>query len=118
MMRLAQRLTGGAKASGNPGMRQCRIMTAPLSPAPDPVLAVRAATEAMLGTIAVARALVEGGRRVDLAGLDREIGTICAAALALPAAEGQQLRPTLETLAQAVDGLARLLRAPAAGLAR
>ncbi|HYF08456.1 MAG TPA: hypothetical protein VD970_12605 [Acetobacteraceae bacterium] len=93
-------------------------MTAPLSPAPDPALAVHAAAEAMLGTIAVARALVEAGRRVDLAGLDREIGTICVAALALPVTDGRQLRPALEALAQAVDGLAGLLRTASAGVAR
>jgi len=63
----------------------------------------------MLGTIAVARALVCAGRRVDLAGLDGEISALCAAAITLPAADGQGLRPALEALLAAVDGFAATL---------
>ncbi|WP_270936889.1 hypothetical protein [Falsiroseomonas oryzae] len=71
--------------------------------------AVRAAIEAMDGTIAMARALVEGGRRVDLAGLDRETVSLCAAVMALDATAARDLRPALEALRRQVDGLAARL---------
>ncbi|HEV7267395.1 MAG TPA: hypothetical protein VGN83_21190 [Falsiroseomonas sp.] len=71
--------------------------------------AVRAAIEAMDGTIVMARALVEGGRRIDLAGLDGETGRLCAAVMALDGAEARRLRPALESLRRQVDGLASRL---------
>jgi hypothetical protein len=68
--------------------------------------AVRAAIEAMGGTVTVARALVEGGRRVDLAGLDREAAALCAAVMALGIEEGRLLRPALVALLRQVESLA------------
>ncbi|WP_203077033.1 hypothetical protein [Falsiroseomonas ponticola] len=67
--------------------------------------AVHAAIEAMGGTVAVARALVEGGRRVDLEGLDRDAAALCAAVMALSPEDGRRLRPALEALLRQVDGL-------------
>jgi hypothetical protein len=67
--------------------------------------AVHAAIEAMGGTVAVARALVEGGRRVDLEGLDRDAAALCAAVMALAPEDGRRLRPALEALLRQVDGL-------------
>lgn len=67
--------------------------------------AVHAAIEAMGGTVAVARALVEGGRRVDLEGLDRDAAALCAAVMTLAAEEAKALRPALEALLRQVDGL-------------
>jgi hypothetical protein len=67
--------------------------------------AVRAAIEAMDGTVLMARALVEGGRRVDLAGLDREANALCAALMALDAQEAKRLRPSLVSLRAQLDGL-------------
>ena len=67
--------------------------------------AVHAAIEAMGGTVAVARALVEGGRRVDLEGLDRDAAALCAAIMALAAEDAKRLRPALEALLRQVDGL-------------
>ena len=67
--------------------------------------AVGAAIEALGGTVAVAKALVEGGRRVDLAGLDRDATSLCAAVLTLSADEARALRPALETLLRQVEGL-------------
>jgi hypothetical protein len=74
--------------------------------------AVLAAIEAMGGTIAVARALVEGGRRVDLQGLDRDAAALCAAVMTLDRDAAKTLRPALESLLRQVDGLtAQLARA-------
>jgi hypothetical protein len=73
--------------------------------------AVRAVIEAMDGTLAMAAALVEGGRRIDLSGLDREAAVLCAAAMALGPEQGRSLRPALEALLRQVDGLAARLAA-------
>jgi hypothetical protein len=67
--------------------------------------AVRAAIESMGGTVLMARALVEGGRRVDLEGLDRDATALCAAVLALREAEARSLRPALEALLHQVNDL-------------
>lgn len=80
------------------------------SAAPCPAQAVEAAIEAMLGTVAVARALVGAGRRVDLEGLDGEIGALCAAAVALPVEDGRMLRPAVQALLESLEGLAAALR--------
>jgi hypothetical protein len=77
--------------------------------APTHAKAVSAAIEAMDGTIAMARALVEGGRRIDLAGLDGEAGRLCAAVMALEPGEARRLRPALLALRQQIDGLAASL---------
>lgn len=68
--------------------------------------AVHAAIESMGGTVLVARALVEGGRRVDLEGLDRDATALCAAVLALGVEEARMLRPALEALLRQVNDLA------------
>lgn len=75
-----------------------------------PAEAVRAAIGALDGTLAVAKALVEGGRRIDLAGLEREAAALCAAVMALDAAEAKRLRPALEALRGNVESLAAALR--------
>ncbi|MGG5807983.1 hypothetical protein [Falsiroseomonas sp. CW058] len=67
--------------------------------------AVRAAIESLDGTVAIARALVEGGRRVDLAGLDRDATALCAAVMALEPDSARDLRPALEALLRQVDAL-------------
>ncbi|WP_439595303.1 hypothetical protein [Falsiroseomonas sp.] len=68
--------------------------------------AVHAAIESMGGTVLVARVLVEGGRQVDLEGLDRDATALCAAVLALRPEEGRLLRPALEGLLRQVNELA------------
>lgn len=75
-----------------------------------PAEGVQAAIAAMDGTLAVATALVAGGRRIDLAGLDREAAVLCAAVMALDAAEAARLRPALEALCGNIDSLAAALR--------
>lgn len=67
--------------------------------------AVRAAIDALGGAVAVARALMEVGRHVDLDGLDRDTTTLCAAVLALDRDHARALRPALEALLRQVDGL-------------
>lgn len=67
--------------------------------------AVHAAIEAMGGTVLMARALVEAGRRVDLEGLDRDATALCAAVLTLAQDQARLLRPALEALLRQVDDL-------------
>ena len=68
--------------------------------------AVEAAIAALGGTVTIARALLEGGRRIDLAGLDRDATAVCAAVMALERDAARLLRPSLEALLHQVDGLA------------
>lgn len=67
--------------------------------------AVHAAIEGLGGTVALARALAEGGRSIDLAGLDRDATALCAAVMALEQDAARALRPALEALLRQVEGL-------------
>ena len=84
---------------------------AELSYAPNPAEVVGAAIAAFDSTLAVARALVESGRRIDLAGLDHEAAVLVAAIMALDAADARHLRPAVQALRDHVDGLAARLHA-------
>ncbi|MBE9606381.1 hypothetical protein IAI18_16075 [Acetobacteraceae bacterium H6797] len=75
-----------------------------------PQLAIMAAIDSMNGTVAIARALAESGRRIDLTGLDREVAQICAASVALGQAEGRALRPALEGLLHEITALREALQ--------
>jgi hypothetical protein len=57
------------------------------------------------GTLRLAAALAQGGRRLDLTGLDRMVGRLCAQALDLPPAEGRMLRLRLIALLGELDAL-------------
>jgi hypothetical protein len=59
----------------------------------------------LLRTIRIARLLVENDRLVDLAGLDRGIGLLCAKSLDLPPELGRALRPHLMALRDEIDTL-------------
>ena len=61
-------------------------------------------------TLRVARGLLENGRRVDLEGLDRVIGVLCARALDLPPQEGRSIRPRLALLLADLDALSLALQ--------
>ena len=61
-------------------------------------------------TVSVARALAASGRAVDLEGLDRHIGLLCAKALDLPPEMGRAQRVRLIKLRDDVEELAALLR--------
>ena len=62
-----------------------------------------AAIDAMEATLSVAEALARGRRRIDLAGLETEIGRICAASLAVPRASASDVRLRLEALVRVLD---------------
>ncbi len=70
--------------------------------------------EGLARTVCIARLLVENGRTVDMAGLDRGIGLFCAKALDLPPELGRTLRPHLLALLTETDQLTEALRAQAA----
>lgn len=72
---------------------------------------LRAMAEHLAATIRLSRAMVETGRRVDIAGLDGGIGLLCAQALDLPQAQGRALVPFLAALLAEVDALATTLAA-------
>ena len=73
--------------------------------------AVIALSEDLARTICVARVLVEHGRTIDLAGLDRGVGLLCAKALDLQPAAGRNVRPHLLSLLAQADSLTEALRA-------
>ena len=68
-----------------------------------------AAIESLHATLLMARALHEGGRSIDLAGMDAEAAALCTALALLPKAAARPLRPALLALAHEVDGLAAAL---------
>ncbi|MBP0492486.1 hypothetical protein [Roseomonas indoligenes] len=77
-----------------------------------PQNAVLAAVDELHGVLSLAEALLQGGRDLDLQGLEREVGTLCDAALALPREEGRATRPALAGLLAQVNGLrSRMSRA-------
>ncbi len=67
-------------------------------------------------TIRLSRALVDTGRSVDLAGLDRIIGLLCAKALDLQPEQGRELIPELSAMLREIDGLSAALTAAMAPL--
>jgi len=74
------------------------------------VAALSMMVDAMTGAVAVARALVLIGRRIDLDGIDREVGDLCAEAVGLPREDARPLLPPLETLCGEVTALIDELR--------
>ena len=56
------------------------------------------------------RALVAGGRNVDLMGLERQVGLLCAKTLDLPPEEGRAVRPVLIHLLADLDTLSNTLQ--------
>lgn len=77
------------------------------------VQAVIAMGDGLARTICIARILVQNGRTIDLAGLDRGVGLLCAKALDLPSPAGRSLRPHLLALLTEADGLTEALQAQA-----
>lgn len=71
-----------------------------------PIERARAGSDALRRTAALARALAEAGRPIDLAGLDGQIGLVCARALDLPPDDGRAMRIELRGLLAEVDALA------------
>jgi hypothetical protein len=73
--------------------------------------AVEAAIASFDGTIALARAFVEAGRRIELDGLERDAAALCAAIMAMDAEAAKRMRPALEGLRRQIDSLAASLAA-------
>lgn len=67
--------------------------------------ALTASIDIMRDTLAMARALVRGGRQVDLAGLEEEAAAICAALASSPPAHALPLRPAMLALVAELDAL-------------
>ncbi len=78
-----------------------------VTPAPSPRMdaadALVSAIDQAAGTLTLAIAFAQGGRAIDLAGLDRDIGKICEDVLKLPPEQGYALRPALRTVLDLID---------------
>jgi hypothetical protein len=77
-----------------------------------PALSALGEIEAMRGTLTMARALVEAGRTIDLAGLDRQAAGICRSVAALPPGGGQAVKSAMIALMRDVQALAATLPDP------
>jgi hypothetical protein len=80
-------------------------------PTEAPADAVRTFAEKLTKLVELARAFVDSNREVDLAGLDHQIGLLCAKTLDLPPDEGRRMRPRMIALFGSVEGLSRALAA-------
>lgn len=78
---------------------------------PPPPEAVLRAIEGVSGFLRIAHVLLEDGRRIDLAGLECEIGRLCAQALDLEPEQGRGLTPLLSALLSQVETIAARLAA-------
>ncbi len=81
----------------------------------DAMQAVIAMGDGLARTICIARILVQNGRTIDLAGLDRGVGLLCAKALDLPSEYGRSVRPHLIALLGEADSLTEALQSQARG---
>jgi hypothetical protein len=75
----------------------------------NPDAPILAAIETIRGTVQLARALAEAGRRIDLAGLDADAAVLCTAIGLMPTAAARPLRTALETLLGDLDRLTAAL---------
>ena len=77
-----------------------------------PLMELRIFADGVTQTLGVARGLVEVGRCVDLAGLEDQVGLLCAKALDLPPTDGRAMRIELVAVLARVEALSvALLRA-------
>ena len=83
------------------------------SPAHDPAAAQHDLAEQVRTTVAIARALAGMDREVEIAGLDRMVGLLCAKTLDLPPDQGRAARPGLVAILAEVELLSATLRAKA-----
>ena len=67
--------------------------------------------DGVFGALRMARALAAAGRPVDIRGLDRMTGLLCAKSLDLLPEDGRRMRVTLIALLAEVDALSRTLHA-------
>jgi hypothetical protein len=78
----------------------------------EPAEAVRNFARSLAGTARLACALAEAGERIDLAGLTRHVGLLCARALDLSPEQGREIRAELMTLRIDLETLAHALGMP------
>ncbi len=76
------------------------------------VTAITNAVEHLTETLMLARLLVQSGAAIDLSGLDREVGDLCADAVALPRAEGRDMATPLADLLAELEQLERAMDRP------
>ena len=79
----------------------------------DAVAQIDATAEQVRQTMALARGLATAGRPIELAGLDRAAGVLCAKMLDLPPEQGRSTRLLLVELLTELDALSATLRAGA-----
>ncbi len=77
----------------------------------DPIAAVCTLADELTKLVALARALAESGRTIDMTGFDQQVGLLCAKSLDLPPDEGRALRPRLIVLSGSLEALSRTLAA-------
>lgn len=77
----------------------------------DSVDATRKLAEELTKLVDLACALVTCGRALDIAGLDHQVGLLCAKALDLPPDDGRRMRPRLIALSGSIEALSRALAA-------
>lgn len=77
----------------------------------DAAAGVASLSKTLHDTVNIAAGLAAGGRRVDMAGLDRSVGLLCAKALDLPPVEGRAACGLLFSLLNRIDALGVALRA-------
>ena len=80
-------------------------------PAHDAAAGLAGLSKDLHDTVNLAAGLAAGGRRVDVAGLDRSVGLLCAKALDLPPVEGRAACALLFSLLDRIDVLGVALRA-------
>ncbi|MGH7117403.1 MAG: hypothetical protein ACREFP_00135 [Acetobacteraceae bacterium] len=81
------------------------------SAASSPPGAVLRTIEEVSGFLRIVRILIEDGRRIDLTGIEGEIGRLCARALDLEPDQARTLTPLLSALLSEVDTIAARLAA-------
>ena len=80
------------------------------TPAYDPVAQIVALAEQISRMLAIAGALAASRRRVDLDGLQQNVGLLCARALDLPPQEAGLARAEMIRLVAGLDALSAAMR--------
>jgi hypothetical protein len=71
---------------------------------------IAAMADAISGSLRLARGMVRAGRHIDLAGLEAEVGRLCADCLSLPSPRAHELRPRVDAVLADLDALAAAMR--------
>jgi hypothetical protein len=75
----------------------------------DPIAEVRSLANELAQTIGLACTAALTGQALDLTGLDRHVGLLCAKSLDLPPDDGRRVRPCLIALSGTMELLSRAL---------